>query len=117
MPRQYNSAFNNSKHQRTNNFDNIHLIDNRFTKIVQSGHTTLLNATISDLNDSGNAVWIMPDTATTLSVVSTSAEDGVAGDGIITLLLQGLDQNFEPITDEITMNGTTPVLVLIHIEL
>ena len=96
----------------TNDFDNIHLLDDRFTKIVQSGHTTLLNATLSDINDSGNVNWLMPDTATTLSVVSTSAQDGVAGTGIITLLLQGLDQNFNPITDFIVMNGTTPVVSL-----
>jgi len=109
MPKQNNSRFNNQQHQRTNDLDNIHIVDSRFQKIIQSGHTTLLNSTLSDLNDSGNTNWLMPDTATTLSVVSTSAEDGVAGDGIITLLLQGLDQNFNEITDLITMNGVGAV--------
>lgn len=96
-----------------NNIDNIHLFDSRFTKIVQAGHTTLLNSTISDLNDSGNTNWLMPATATTLSVVSTSAADGGIGAGLSSILLQGLDQDFNPITDFIIMNGTTPA-VSIH---
>ncbi len=94
----------------TNDLDSIHIVDSRFTKIVQAGHTTTLNATISDLNDSGNVNWIMPDTATTLSVISTSAEDGVAGDGIQILIIQGLDQDYNEITDTIVMNGLTEVI-------
>ena len=75
MPRQNNKLFDNTQHQRTSNLENLHVFDNRFTKEITSGHTTLLNATVSDLNDSGNVNWIMPGTATTLSVVSTSIQD------------------------------------------
>ena len=33
--------------QRTNDFSNIHIFDSRFSKFTQSGHTTLLNSTLS----------------------------------------------------------------------
>ena len=96
--------------QRTNDLDILPVIDNRFTKLIQSGHTTLLNATLSDINDSGNTNWIMPATSTTLSIVSTSVSDGGVGSGISSLLLVGLDQNFNEIQEVIVTNGTTPVI-------
>lgn len=94
----------------TSNLDNLHILNDDFTKVTQSGHTTMLNATSSDLNDSNNIHWIMPGTATTLSIVSTSAQDGVAGTGLTAIGIDGLDQNLDPILDTIFMNGTTPVI-------
>lgn len=66
-----------------------------------------------------NGVDIWTGTATTLpipplageqmSIVSTSAADGVAGTGILTLEIHYLDAGGNERDEEITMNGVTPV--------
>lgn len=66
----------------------------------------------------GDDVW--QGTATTLpipnqstgeqmTVVSTSAQDGVAGTGVLTLHVHGLDATGVPVSETVTMNGVTPV--------
>ncbi len=45
----------------------------------------------------------------TMDITSTSAQDGVAGTGALTLLVDGLDVNFDPQFEIITMNGLTAV--------
>lgn len=48
--------------------------------------------------------------AETMDIVSTSAADtNSAGTGIRAYLVSGLDSNFDPITEVVLMNGTTPV--------
>jgi len=49
-------------------------------------------------------------TARTLSVVSTSASDGVAGTGATRVIIYGIDSNRKAQTEVVTMNGTTPVI-------
>lgn len=44
-----------------------------------------------------------------LYAVSTSAQDGPGGTGIEYLHVHYLDANFDPVSDQITMNGLTPV--------
>jgi hypothetical protein len=46
-----------------------------------------------------------PSTAATLSVASSSVSDTA-----VTMLIDGLDANFEPITESVALNGTTPVI-------
>lgn len=48
-------------------------------------------------------------TAETARIVSTSASDTSAGTGARTILLTGLDENWEEQTETLTLNGTTPV--------
>jgi hypothetical protein len=47
--------------------------------------------------------------ADTLDVVSTSAQDGVAGTGALTILITGIDAAYLTQTETVTMNGVTPV--------
>lgn len=47
--------------------------------------------------------------ADTLDVVSSSAQDGVAGTGALTILITGIDSGSVAQTEIVTMNGTTPV--------
>lgn len=47
--------------------------------------------------------------ATALEVVSSSANDAVAGTGARTVLVVGLDANFNPVSQTVTLNGLTPV--------
>jgi hypothetical protein len=44
-----------------------------------------------------------------MTVVSTSAEDGVAGTGVLTIRIEYIDGNGEAQVEDITMNGLTPV--------
>lgn len=58
-----------------------------------------------------NGLWLAPPAVgVRLSIVSTSASDGVGGTGIRTLELHCVDANLNPYVETITMNGTTPVL-------
>lgn len=47
--------------------------------------------------------------ATTLAISSASASDTSAGTGARTIILEGLDTDYNPISETITMNGTTTV--------
>lgn len=55
----------------------------------------------------GQFPWIT--TAAALEAVSTSANDAAAGTGLRTMTITGLDSSFNPITEVVTLNGTTPV--------
>lgn len=63
-------------------------------------------------------VWAYADTqaqipeATTgalVSIASDSANDAAAGTGAQTVILEGIDQNWDAQTETVTLNGTTPV--------
>lgn len=55
-----------------------------------------------------SALYI-PTTGVQPSLVSTSANDTSAGTGIRTVKVEYLDTNYDPHTETVTMNGTTPV--------
>lgn len=59
-----------------------------------------------------NGTWDIPDQTTgeQISIVSTSPEDGVGGTGIRSIHLHYLDANLQDQNEEVTLNGTTPVL-------
>lgn len=50
-----------------------------------------------------------PLAATALEIVSTSANDVAAGSGARVISVLGLDENFNEVTEEVTLNGTTAV--------
>jgi glycine cleavage system aminomethyltransferase T len=58
----------------------------------------------------GSNAYPWPTDVQTLSVVSASANDTSAGTGARTVEIQGLDTNWDVVTDTVTMNGTTPVV-------
>lgn len=53
---------------------------------------------------------LFPTTSSTVSIVSSNAQDGVAGTGIQTLSIEGLDSEYNIISEEIILNGVTPVV-------
>ncbi len=67
--------------------------------------------TPEDIWNGGSTYTGMPitGTATTLQVVSTSSLDTSAGTGARTVRIFGLNSAYEPITEDITLNGTTAV--------
>lgn len=56
----------------------------------------------------GGGINIMT-TADTLDITSSDAADAAAGAGARLLLIQGIDENFLPIEEYVSMNGLTPV--------
>ena len=57
--------------------------------------------------NAGNYIWL--DSAVTMFVSSTSANDSGTGIGARTILIQGLDENYNEIEETITLNGQTQV--------
>lgn len=55
---------------------------------------------------------IFPTVAETFDVVSADAADDAAGAGGRKVLIAGLDANFQEVSEEITMDGLTPVTTL-----
>ncbi len=75
-----------------------------------NGQLTTAGATGQPVCSSGvSAINIPASSGVQMSFVSSSAQDGVAGTGIRTLIMEYLDVNLNQKTETITMNGTTPV--------
>ena len=53
-----------------------------------------------------------PDTAETMEIFSTSASDTSNGSGVRTISVIGLDENWNEITEVVTMNGLTSVFTV-----
>lgn len=68
-------------------------------------------ATAHELIDSvGAPAPHMPMTAVTVEAVSSSASDGIGGIGALSILITGLDANFDQKTSTITLTGVTPAV-------
>jgi hypothetical protein len=61
------------------------------------------------ISEAGVAAHTFAAAATLLDVTSSSATDAAAGDGARTLLITGLDADYNEITETVTLNGTTVV--------
>lgn len=59
-----------------------------------------------------SSLYVFPSAASTMTVSSTSANDAAAGTGARTVLLTGLDANYLPIQETLTMNGQTGVVTV-----
>lgn len=62
-----------------------------------------------ELLSSGGLANYFPTVAAQLSIVSTSADDSITGSGARYLLIEGLDANFDLISEVIGLSGLTPV--------
>lgn len=74
-------------------------------------HRAFLSGTFSTEQTVWNSgtIWVPPSAASTMTVVSTSANDVAAGTGARTVSVAGLDANYLEISETITMTGLTPV--------
>lgn len=64
--------------------------------------------TITTCVTAGNA-YVPPTSATVMKVSSSSANDTAAGTGVRTILVSGLDANYDTISETVTLNGQTAV--------
>ena len=68
-----------------------------------------------DVDTGTEQIWplgtikVLPTAAAVASVVSSSSADGVGGTGARTIIVGGLDANYEEVEEEVTMTGITPV--------
>ena len=58
------------------------------------------------------AAYVYPSAATIMKVSSSSASDAAAGTGARTILVAGLDANYNAISETVTLNGQTSVNTL-----
>lgn len=80
----------------------------RYSSVHKYGKDTGIASTYGDVwNYAGNITFL--SSTTTLSAVSTNAADNGAGLGARTLVVQGVDGNFQEYKETITLSGTTPV--------
>jgi hypothetical protein len=92
------------------------LVDDIMGGIAEPLEATGFRSSISNAVN-GDDIWtgtattlpIPPSAGQQMDVVSTSAQDGVAGTGILTLDIHYLDANGLEQDEHITMNGVTPV--------
>lgn len=80
-----------------------------YSRLAIIGHASNIgNGASSDIWEVGGTYPFLA-AASVLEVVSTSANDASAGTGARTVLIGGLDSNYDPITETVTLNGVTPV--------
>lgn len=58
---------------------------------------------------SGGGLYPWKTSATTMEAISVSANDAAAGTGARTILVNGLDANYDEISETVTLNGTNAV--------
>ena len=83
----------------------------RHTHINKFGYNTAVGTGYEPVTDLGTNV--LPAAAGVVSVVSASTDDNGGsplGTGARTLNIQGLDANYEPLSETITLTGTAPSL-------
>jgi hypothetical protein len=73
------------------------------------GINDTVGASQEDVSELGVATIPLPSSAEFMEVVSTSAQDGVAGTGVLTVEIHGLDSNYDLIEEDVILDGTTPV--------
>lgn len=75
--------------------------------INKFGYNESVGSSYEVVSDLGSAHY--PTSAATASIVSASTADTAAGTGARTVEIQGLDGNYEELTEVVTMNGTAAV--------
>ena len=76
--------------------------------IWRAGHNESVGTTYVELWD-GQVAYPWLDAATAMTVSSDNANDVLAGTGLWSLIIYGLDANWLQISEVIIMNGQTPV--------
>lgn len=61
---------------------------------------------------SAGGTLVIPTAASVITIVSSSVNDAAAGTGARTLTVYGLDASYLPISETVTLNGTTNVLTV-----
>jgi len=82
------------------------------SNVYKFGRNIAVDTALVDLNTPGG-VYAWPQTAgkiEVLSVGAAAADDANGGTGAWTVLVQGLDENWDELSEVFTMAGATPVV-------
>ena len=71
------------------------------------GQNETVGTSYEDITPWGN--WTTLTSAETMNVVSDNTADSSTGTGVRTLQIRGLDNNYDEISEDVTMNGTNAV--------
>ena len=74
------------------------------------GYNLDVDAASAEIIASWGGAFARMTSADTLSIVSDSAQDGVAGTGVTGVVIYGIDGNRDLATKVYSTNGTTPVV-------
>ena len=80
-----------------------------YSRVVLLGHNPSIGSGLAADVWEGGGNYPLLTSASQLEVVSTSASDAIAGTGARTALVSGLDGNWLPVSETVSLNGTTPV--------
>lgn len=81
--------------------------------VYKFGKATSVGTSMVDINYLATpAVYAWLVAATKLEVLSSDANDTFAGTGARTVYLEGMDANFNIISETVNLNGTTPVVTV-----
>lgn len=74
-------------------------------------HTNINNVRV-DLWEGPTGIYVFPQAAQQMAVVSTSANDAAAGTGMQQVMIHYLDHLYAEKSETVTLNGVTPVLTV-----
>lgn len=83
---------------------------NRYKTVNKYGHSDNIGTSflpVTSLN-----VYKTPTTATSLEILSSDANDTSAGSGARTVVVEGIDENWDFITETVSLSGVTPVALV-----
>lgn len=78
------------------------------SRVTALGHLPAIGTPPADVWEGGGLFPLLA-AASTLEVLSASANDTALGTGARTVLVSGLDLNYNTISETVTLNGVTPV--------
>jgi hypothetical protein len=80
-----------------------------FKPIIRNGVNPDIDSGAAESIWDQGGLYVFPPSATVMQVSSTSANDTSAGTGARTVLVSGLDADYLPITETVTLSGQTQV--------
>jgi hypothetical protein len=80
-----------------------------FQAVLKFGYNDTVSSTSYEDIWDGGGIYPFPTSASTVQVSSTDSDDSSTGIGARTVHIYGLDSNWDEISEEITLNGTTAV--------
>jgi len=79
-----------------------------YNGIHKFGNNPAVGTSIETIWD-GGGLYPFQTSALAMSVVSTDANDDIAGTGARTIIVQGLDSNYDEVEETVELDGITPV--------
>lgn len=83
-----------------------------YKRVAVFGYNNSVSAGYEPVWSNSGSSYVFPSSASTLDISSTSTSDTLAGTGARKLVIEGLDSAYNPIIEQINLNGTSTVTTL-----